>query len=69
MPKEELEDIPHHGTMSEAAELDKYYDEPNATQLHGACDSTWASDRKTQRSMGGIALLMAGSAVYYRTNL
>lgn len=68
-PKEEIEDIPYHGTVSTVAEIDPYHDKPNTTQLHGACDSMWASDRKTTQSIGGIALLMAGAAVYYRTNL
>ena len=55
--------------MSGEKELQQYQDDHDATQLHGACDSTWGSDRKTRRSMGGVALLLAGAAVYYRTNL
>ena len=38
-------------------------------ELHGACDATWASDKKEQRSMGGVVLMLAGGAIYYRTNL
>ena len=32
-------------------------------------DSTWASDRKHRRSVGGIVMMLAGAAIYYRTRL
>ena len=37
--------------------------------MTGSCDTTWASDRTERRSMGGIVMMLAGAAVYYRTRL
>ena len=68
-PRMDLEEIPHYGTVSKQDQLFKYGDTYGALELHGACDSTWASDRTQRRSMGGIVLMLAGGAVYYRTHL
>ena len=65
----DLEDVPHYGTVSKQDQLFKYGDTYGALELHGACDSTWASERSQRKSMGGIVLMLAGGAVYYRTHL
>ena len=59
----------HFGTINNEETLASYDTISNAMTLHGACDATWASDRKERRSMGGVVLMLAGGAVYYRTNL
>jgi hypothetical protein len=41
----------------------------NALEITGSCDTTWASNRTERRSMGGIVMMLAGAAVYYRTRL
>ena len=48
----DLEEIPHYGTVSKQDQLFKYGDTYGALELHGACNSTWASDRSQRRSMG-----------------
>jgi len=66
-PQEDLPDraLPVPSTPN----LDKFYDNPNPIQVMGACDTTWASDRLQRRSMGGVVLMLAGAAVFYRTHL
>ena len=59
----------HFGTINNEETLASYNNISNAMTLHGACNATWASDRKERRSMGGVVLMLAGGAVYYRTNL
>ena len=55
--------------MSKPEQLLKFDDSAGPLELHGACDATWALDKKEQRSMGGVVLMLAGGAIYYRTNL
>ena len=47
----------------------KFDEQWNALEITGSCDTTWASDRTERRSMGGIVMMLAGAAVYYRTRL
>ena len=56
-------------TISDDNVLRKFELQHNALEIVGACDATWASDRKHRRSMGGIVMMLAGAAVYYRTRL
>ena len=56
-------------TVSSDSTLRKFDQHYNALELVGSCDATWASDRKHRRSMGGIIMMLAGAAVYYRTRL
>ena len=56
-------------TISDESILRKFEQQHNALEIVGACDATWASDRKHRRSMGGIVMMLAGAAVYYRTRL
>ena len=37
--------------------------------LSGATDSTWATDRNHRRSTSGVAILLAGGTIYYRTRI
>ena len=68
-PREDLPYIPHPGTITAPDELAKFDDLYDSLTLYGACDATWASDKKRRRSMGGVVLLLSGAAIYYRTNL
>ena len=56
-------------TISKESTLKKFEQHHNALEIVGSCDATWASDRKHRRSMGGIIMMLAGAAVYYRTRL
>ena len=49
--------------------LDKFYDNPNPIQVVGTCNTKCASDRLQCRSMGGVVLMLASAAVFYRTHL
>jgi hypothetical protein len=55
--------------ISAPSQLYKFDDQWNALEITGSCDTTWASDRTERRSMGGIVMMLAGAAVYYRTRL
>ena len=55
--------------MSKPEQLLKFDNTAGPLELHGACDATWALDKKEQRSMGGVVLMLAGEAIYYRTNI
>ena len=65
----DLKEVTHYGTVSKEDQLFKYGDTYGTLKLHGTCDSTWASDRTQRQSMGGIGLMLAQGAVYYRTHL
>ena len=56
-------------TISKESTLKKYEQHHKTLEVVGLCDATWASDRKHQRSMGGIIMMLVGAAVYYRTRL
>ena len=56
-------------TISDNNELRKFDQQYNALEIVGACDATWASNRLHRRSMGGIVMMLAGAAIYYRTRL
>jgi hypothetical protein len=68
-PQMDLPDEPLPETMTNPDRLKQFlnFDDPLITK--GAGDSTWASDRKHRRSMGGIVFLLAGGAIYYRSRL
>jgi hypothetical protein len=55
--------------ISAPSQLYKFDEQWNALEITGSCDTTWASDRTERRSMGGIVMMLAGAAVYYRTRL
>jgi hypothetical protein len=55
--------------ISAPSQLYKFDDQWNALEITGSCDTTWALDRTERRSMGGIVMMLAGAAVYYRTRL
>eukprot|EP00980_Cylindrotheca_fusiformis_P020335 scaffold7349_cov135-Cylindrotheca_fusiformis.AAC.1 len=40
-----------------------------ATRLHGSTDATWAADRQHRRSTSGVAILLGGAVVYYRSKI
>ena len=54
---------------SKPSQLKRFNNVNDPFQVHGACDTTWASDRLQRRSMGGIIMMLAGAAVFYRTRL
>ena len=61
-------DLPYKSdpiTISNDNTLQKFKSQHNALEIVGACDATWASNRKHRRSMGGIAMMLAGVAIYY----
>lgn len=39
----------------------------DANILHGHVDSDWGSDRQHRRSVSGIAFMLAGAAIFYKT--
>ena len=68
-PRDDLPDIPLPNTISESTALQHYLNFQQSTDLKGATDATWASDRKHRKSMGGVVFMLAGGAVYYRSRL
>eukprot|EP00980_Cylindrotheca_fusiformis_P007805 scaffold1669_cov129-Cylindrotheca_fusiformis.AAC.16 len=48
------------------AEFPTHYE---ATRLHGSTDATWAADRQHRRSTSGVAILLSGAMVYYRSKI
>ena len=68
-PQDDLPDVPLPKTITNPERLDEFLNFDNPLIIKGAGDSTWASDRKHRRSMGGIVFLMAGGAIYYRSRL
>ena len=60
---------PNPKPITSYARLQEYDTQSNALQLRGSCDATWASDKLEQRSMGGVVMMLAGAAVYYRARL
>jgi hypothetical protein len=65
----ELPDIPLPIPITKLKRLLEFLNFDDPLVAVGAGDSTWASDRKHRRSMGGIVFLLAGAAIYYRTRL
>ena len=68
-PREELPDVPLPETITNPDRLKEFLDFEDPLITKGAGDSTWASNRKHRRSMGGIVFLLAGGAIYYRSRL
>jgi hypothetical protein len=68
-PRPELPDIELPIAITKLKRLLEFLDFEDPLIAVGAGDSTWASDRKHRRSMGGIVFLLAGAAIYYRTQL
>ena len=68
-PREDLPLKPNPKPITSYARLQEYDTQSNALQLRGSCDATWASNRLEQRSMGGVVMMLAGAAVYYRARL
>jgi len=62
-----LPERPDPTTVTAPQDLDKFAPVISPTLMSGACDTTWASDRLQRRPMGGIVLMLAGAAIYYRT--
>jgi hypothetical protein len=68
-PRMDLPDKPLPTPISKAENLTKFRPTTDPLELYGSCDTTWASDRLTRRSMGGVVMMLAGAAVYYKTRL
>jgi Reverse transcriptase (RNA-dependent DNA polymerase) len=68
-PNEALPDVPLPIPVSALDKLEEYPHVLSPTDLEGASDSTWASDRQHRRSSGGIVFFYAGGAVYYRSRI
>ena len=68
-PRDDLPEKQAPQTISPYNRLADFDQQTNAIQLRGSCDATWASDRLERRSMGGVAMMLAGAAVYYKTRL
>ena len=68
-PREDLPNKPAPTPISPYHRLADYDPQTNAIQLRRSCDATWASNRLERRSMGGVAMMLAGAAVYYKTCL
>jgi hypothetical protein len=68
-PRMDLPEATPPTPITKLSVLNKFSQSPDATQVIGACDTTWASDRLHRRSMGGVVFMLAGAAIYYRTRL
>ena len=68
-PRTDLPDHPLPTTITKHPRLQEFLNFDQSTDLKGASDATWASDRKHRRSMGGVVFMFAGGAVYYRSRL
>jgi hypothetical protein len=68
-PRLDLPDVPLPVPITNPERLKDFLDFEDPLITKGAGDSTWASDRKHRRSMGGIVFLLAGGAIYYRSRL
>jgi hypothetical protein len=68
-PRDDLPDKPLPKTITNPERLSEFLNFEDPLITKGAGDSTWASDRKHRRSMGGIVFLLAGGAIYYRSRL
>jgi hypothetical protein len=68
-PRDDLPDLPLPETVTNPDRLHEFLNFEDPLITKGAGDSTWASDRKHRRSMGGIVFLLAGGAIYYRSRL
>jgi hypothetical protein len=55
--------------ISNEESLYEYFAIHDPLRLKGTTDSTWGNDRKHRRSTGGVAFLLSGAAVYYRTKV
>jgi hypothetical protein len=55
--------------ISNEESLYEYFAINDPLRLKGTTDSTWGNDRKHRRSTGGVAFLLSGAAVYYRTKV
>lgn len=66
-PRMDLQEGPTPTPVS--ASLKPYPEAANSMELLGAADTTWASDRQHRRSMGGIVIMLAGAAIYWRVRL
>ena len=49
--------------------LRKFKLQHNALEIVEACDATWASNCEHRKSIEGIFMMLAGAAIYYRTQL
>ena len=56
-------------TISDESTLRKSKQQYNAIKIVGACDATWVFNLKHRRSIRGIIMMLAKTAVYYRTRL
>jgi hypothetical protein len=65
----DLPDEPHPIPISKEESLYEYFEINDPLHLKGTTDSTWGNDRKHRRSTGGVAFLLSGAAVYYRTQV
>jgi hypothetical protein len=68
-PRLDLPDVPLPIPITTMNRLLDFLDFEDPLVAKGAGDSTWASDRRHRRSMGGIVFLLAAGAIYYRTRL
>jgi hypothetical protein len=65
----DLPDEPLPIPISNEESLYEYFAIHDPLRLKGTTDSTWGNDRKHRRSTGGVAFLLSGAAVYYRTKV
>ena len=65
----DLPEAPLPQTITPTDRLAPYQYNVQPHILHGSTDSTWANDRQHRRSTGGIAFMLAGGTVYFRTRI
>ena len=68
-PYDTLPDETIPTTITCLTKLQQYHKQSEPTIVHGSTDATWATDRSHRRSTGGIAFLLAGGTIYYRTRI
>ena len=64
-----LPDVPLPKTIRTEEELKSFKPMKDSKKLQGGSDSTWASDRRHRKSVGGVNFFFAGGTVYYRCRI
>jgi hypothetical protein len=67
IPVPDLPVVPAETCVSQSAILDTIQKSKQPNRLHAYVDSDWGSDRSHRRSVTGIAIMMAGGVIAYKS--